>query len=128
MELKNIIKSEREKRNMTMKELADKVGVSEGTISRWESGEIANMRRDKILSLSLTLDIPLGTIMGWEQDEKHKTKEKNESNTLTPDIQKLLSDYDKLNEKGKEKAREYTSDLTEQPKYTEKEKEMRSLA
>lgn len=52
---------------MTMKELAQKVGVSEGTISRWESGEIKNMKRKAVAALSTALDIPLSVLMGWDE-------------------------------------------------------------
>ena len=41
-----------------------KVGVSEATISRWESGDIANMRRDKIVLLSKALKVSPSFIMG----------------------------------------------------------------
>ena len=67
MEIKDILKNRRIELDMTMKELADKVGVSEGTISRWESGEIANMRRDKIQALANALHLSPGVIMGWEE-------------------------------------------------------------
>ncbi len=67
MELKDLIKTRRERKRMTMKELATKIGVSEGTISRWESGDIANMRRDKIQALADALDLSPGAIMGWEK-------------------------------------------------------------
>lgn len=40
METNDLIKLRRLELDMTMKELAAKVGVSEGTISRWESGDI----------------------------------------------------------------------------------------
>ena len=43
MQTNDLIKMRRLELDMTMKELAKKVGVSEGTISRWESGDIANM-------------------------------------------------------------------------------------
>lgn len=66
--VKDIIKDKRLEHNMTMKELAEKVGVSEGTISRWESGEIANMRRGAITSLSKVLNIPPNVLMGWDED------------------------------------------------------------
>lgn len=68
MGVKDIIKSRRKEMGLTMKELADRVGVSEGTVSRWESGNIANMKRDKIAKLSQVLDIPTSVIMGWETD------------------------------------------------------------
>ena len=66
MELKFLIKMKREERGMTMKELSQKIGVSEGTISRWESGNISNMRRDKIQALANVLSIPPEVIMGWK--------------------------------------------------------------
>lgn len=68
MEVKDIIRNRRIEMGLTMKELALKVGVSEGTISRWESGNISNMRRDKVALLSKVLDIPAEVIMGWETD------------------------------------------------------------
>ena len=76
MELKFIIKKKREEKQLTMKQLAEKIGVSEGTISRWESGNIANMKRDKIYALSKTLDIPLHVIMGWQETTDIEVKKK----------------------------------------------------
>ena len=56
-DIKNIIKSHRLAAGLTMKELADKVGVSEATISRWESGNIATMKQSKIASICKALNI-----------------------------------------------------------------------
>lgn len=66
MEVKDIIKSKRLELGLTMKQVADAVGVSEATISRWESGDIANMRRDRIFALAKKLGISPLTIMGEE--------------------------------------------------------------
>ena len=57
------IKSKRIRLGLTQKEVAQKVGVTEATVSRWESGEIANMRRDKIMKLSELLQLPPSVIM-----------------------------------------------------------------
>lgn len=70
MGIKETIYNRRNELGLTMKQLADAVGVSEGTISRWESGDIANMRRDKIKALADALDISPGVIMGWEDAPK----------------------------------------------------------
>ncbi|MDU1265363.1 MAG: XRE family transcriptional regulator [Peptostreptococcus sp.] len=51
--LKNI----RKELGYTMKELALMVGVSEATISRWESGDIANMKQNNIVSLADALNV-----------------------------------------------------------------------
>lgn len=67
--VKDIIKAKRLELGMTMKELAEKVGVSEGTVSRWESGEIENMRRNVIVSLAKALKLTPAVLMGWNDPE-----------------------------------------------------------
>ena len=57
MEIKDIIKQKRIACGLTMKELAQKVGVSEATVSRWESGNLATMKHTKIMLLSNALGI-----------------------------------------------------------------------
>ncbi len=54
----------RKELNLTMYELSQKVGVSEGTISRWESGDIENMRCDKIEPLAKALNVSPSFLMG----------------------------------------------------------------
>ena len=51
------INEQRKKLNLTLKDVADYVGVSEATVSRWESGNIANMRRDRISALAEILKV-----------------------------------------------------------------------
>lgn len=63
-----LIYSRRTELELTQKEVADYVGVSEGTVSRWESGHIDNMRRDRIAALSKILKISPLSIMGIESD------------------------------------------------------------
>ena len=71
MDLKDLIRNRRLELGLTMKELAAMVGVSEGTISRWESGNISNMKRDKIHLLANALDISPSVIMGWSSTDEH---------------------------------------------------------
>lgn len=72
--VKDIIKSKRLELGMTMKELAQKVGVSEGTISRWESGEISNMRRNVIVSLAKALNTTPAVLMGWTEPDPNEAR------------------------------------------------------
>lgn len=66
-DLQNFLKQRRVEMGLTLKEVSQKVGVSEGTISRWESGDIENMRRDKIVAYAKALDISPAVIMGWDE-------------------------------------------------------------
>ena len=74
MLIQNVIKNRRLELDLTMKQVADSVGVSEGTVSRWESGDISNMKRDKIFKLSKVLKISPLVILGWDEDIKNLEK------------------------------------------------------
>lgn len=51
------IKERRIALGKTQRDIANEVGATEATVSRWESGHIDNMRRDKIASLAKALRI-----------------------------------------------------------------------
>ena len=76
MEVKDIIKNERIKAGLTMKAVANIVGVSEGTVSRWESGDIENMKRDKIVALANALNISPAVIMGWVDTQAERCRKR----------------------------------------------------
>lgn len=67
--MQNILKDRRVELGLTMLQVAKEVGVSEATVSRWESGDIANMRRDKIAKLSKALKLRPSVVMGVEDEE-----------------------------------------------------------
>lgn len=64
--MNNKLKQKRKELGLTLQEVADYVGVSSGTVSRWESGEIKNMRRDKIAKLGEVLKIDPAELTGWK--------------------------------------------------------------
>ncbi len=64
--MKNELRQKREELNLTLQDVADYVGVSAGTVSRWETGNINNMKRDKIAKLSEILKLNPSVITGWE--------------------------------------------------------------
>lgn len=82
MQTNDLIKMRRLELDMTMKELAKKVGVSEGTISRWESGDIANMRRDKIAALARALEVPPSVLMDWEEYDVGRIEKNKKAKAL----------------------------------------------
>lgn len=107
MDIKDIIKKKRIEKGLTMKELAEKVGVSEATISRWESGEISNMKHKGIILLADVLGISPNVIMGWEEPEIEENEKvkilAREANDLT-DVQidlinNMIAEFKKQNNK-----------------------------
>lgn len=64
MSIGKIIKEKRIELGLTQKEVADYIGVTEATVSRWESANISNMRRDRIAKLSTILKMSPADIMG----------------------------------------------------------------
>ena len=69
MEIREKLKQRRLELNLTMADVAKAVGVSEATVSRWESGNIADMRHSRIVALANVLQISPSVIMGWEDDD-----------------------------------------------------------
>lgn len=69
MDFKKIVKTQRAKLGLTLDDIARYVGVSGATVSRWESGDIENIRRDKIAKLAEILRVTPAYLMGWENEE-----------------------------------------------------------
>lgn len=81
------IAKRREEIGMTQDELAKIVGVSKASISRWESGDITNMRRDRIQKLANALNVsPLSLL-------EEETKGLTDSFSQQSNAQLLPSEY-----------------------------------
>lgn len=70
--IKDIIKNRRLELGLTMLDVAKAVGVSEATVSRWESGDIDNMKRNRIAALSKVLRLSPNIIMGYKDENDFK--------------------------------------------------------
>ena len=84
-DLSRKIKELRLAKQMTLEQVADIVGVGKSTVRKWETGMIANMKRDKIALLAKALSTTPAELMGW----KEETDVKNLIE-VTEDEQKLL--------------------------------------
>lgn len=52
------IHSIRKELGLTLDDIAKFVGVTKSTVKKWESGNIKNMKRDKIMLLAKVLNVP----------------------------------------------------------------------
>ena len=109
------IKALRLARGLTLEEVGSFVGVGKSTVRKWETGAIANMRRDKIAKLAEILHTTPMEIIGiYEEDEKGNTAP---ALSLTADETQLVEDYRSLNPEGQTAARTMMAGLTAQPIY-----------
>lgn len=67
MDLGEKIRLLRHQRGMTLEEVGDACGVGKSTVRKWESGQIANMRRDKIALVAKALGVTPAYLMGWDE-------------------------------------------------------------
>ena len=72
MELKTIIANKRNELGLTLEDVAKICNVSISTVKRWESGEIVDIKRDKVVKLAQALHTTPAYIMGWEEEDKTK--------------------------------------------------------
>ena len=66
------LKQRRIELGLTMLEVAKLVGVSEATISRYESGNIKNMRKDRIAKYASALKVPPSTFLELEDKSESR--------------------------------------------------------
>lgn len=92
-----ILRKRREDLALTQRDVANHVGVTESAVSRWESGNIDNMRRDKIANLAEVLQVSPLLIMGAEEFV-------DKPPTLSFEQAALLSDFDSMNPEGQKMA------------------------
>lgn len=107
MDVANIIRERRVELGLTQKEVASAVGVSEATVSRWEAGEIENMRRDRIFNLARVLRVKPSVLITGDLSAIGSSEQMNEKDNLvdyvlteikqlTPENRAKLVDYLKL--------------------------------
>lgn len=67
MSLSKVLKLRRSELGYTLLEIANKMGVSEATVQRWESGNIKSLRYERISQLANILEVSPAVLMGWEE-------------------------------------------------------------
>ncbi len=107
MALKDNIKKKRQENNMTLEEVALKVGVTRQTIQKYESGVVSNIPSDKIELLAKALNTTPAYLMGWNKSSD------NDNSHLLLDEMDLLNNYRLLSLPEKDGARAYMERLAE---------------
>lgn len=141
-EICEIMKQRREDLGLTLDDVAQQVGVNQSTVSRWESGQIEEMKRGKVEKLADALKLSPAMLMGWDDYLKLNSEQVElilNYNKMTDSLKARLLAYsqmliDTLSEKISDKALEniniaqkFSDDTAEQLRKTyeaiEKKKE-----
>lgn len=71
------IKTARLTAEMTLEELGNKIGVSRGTVHKYENGMISNIPSDKIEKIAEATSVTASFLMGWEEKQSEECTELN---------------------------------------------------
>ena len=85
MKVNEIIKRRRKELGLTLKDVAEKLGVSESLISRYESNDVKNMGIDKLIPLAEVLKTTPTYLMGLEKDKKQEDSNIDMNNVINGD-------------------------------------------
>lgn len=67
MKLAENLKKEMKERKITVRQLAEKAGVSHGIISEITTGKVDNPRIMTVINIAYALDVPVVELLGLEE-------------------------------------------------------------
>ena len=70
----NNIRNYRLAKGMSMRELAGKVGLTEATIQKYETGAIKTLDVSMLMKFAEALNIPPEDVVGWDKVEKRQLR------------------------------------------------------
>ena len=65
--ISSVLKAKRKELGLTLTQIAEKIGVTEATVQRWESGNIKSLRHERIAKLADILGVTPAVLMGWDE-------------------------------------------------------------
>ena len=98
MDMARKIKALRQEQGLTLEQVAQVVGVGKSTVRKWETGMIANMKRDKIAALAKALHTTPAYLMGWDEGIDGNKTPSSSKDELTEEEKILLDLFNRVPE------------------------------
>lgn len=116
MKLGERVNELRERLGMNQKELADKSGIAQATISRIEAGSVSQLKSEALKRLAAALNVTVDYLIG-------KTDQLTPDDVVAADPQAktIFRGYDRLSGSGKKQVAEFVRFLQQQEKEKKKE-------
>ena len=102
MNLGERVKNLREKKGWNQKELSDRCGITQATISRLESGLVNQLKSDALGDLAKSLGVSVDYLIG-----QTNTLTADEAQRCDEEVQYLFRGYEKLSSDGKEELKDF---------------------
>jgi phage repressor protein C with HTH and peptisase S24 domain/DNA-binding Xre family transcriptional regulator len=102
------IKKCRLEKGMTLLDVANKIGVQEATMHRYESGRIKNIKHETLVALAKVFNCDPSYLMGWSDVPPLSGQEVA---TLSTDERALVDQYRRLTQSGRDAALKITGVL-----------------
>lgn len=110
----NNIKKYRKEKDMTLKELAEKIDLTEATVQKYEAGNIKKIDVEMLKKISDALGVLPENLTEWEKEEYAKYREVKQGQQEA----KIIKMYSQLNPSHKKAVRNLIENLLEcQEKY-----------
>ena len=101
------IKKYRKEENLTLKELAERVGISEATMQKYEAGNIKSVTIDMLHNIANALNVSPEDLTEWEKGEYEAYRKQRHNDEES----KLLKSYSMLTKGHKKVVRNLIKDL-----------------
>lgn len=106
------LESRRLELNLTMQEVAAKMGIAKSTVQRYEKGKIGKIKLPVIESFAIVLDVNPSWLIGKSNDKRPIANERSQSvlslevntpstGSITKEEAELLRKYRRLDERGR---------------------------
>ena len=133
MKIEDKIRRARLRKGITQNQIAEKIGISQPTYAQWENGK-RKPKLETLKKIADALEVPVSTLYddyefvdpGEGLTEAQKAKQKAHDQEHLKVIKKtygaknedkLLHNFNAVNEEGQQKIVEYSNDIAENPKY-----------